>query len=443
MNLLERLTQVTPNQLETRPNKAPELGFLTEVLPSMGNYALWTKGDKQHYWFESVADLMAGVNARLDQQGVYFATAAFNEIAVANGNKGARTQANIAFLKALRLDLDAGIKKLEKHGPGAVYVTQQDALDSLESAVQAGLPAPSLVVSSGEGLHVYWVLDADAKPGEWQPVAESLSKAAEHLGIKQDYSVTTDSARILRPVGTLHENGQRVRVLKRTGNAYALRNLGERLNLLAPLDSVPNFPNRLFDTSVNADMREPKREDKRDRDPGLISKECPMLRDFLAGKVTSEPEWRGVAGVLKYCTGGEQLWHDGSAHDPRYDRREAQSKWDGWTAPPTKCGAAPQCGNCKHRGSITSPVQLGDVATDAPLKANPDNAQALQEALTAGGLQAIMDTDGQLNFVMVTTDDIRTVRTCLYADSEAATDALIAMAAMGGEVTQRQSNRNH
>jgi hypothetical protein len=153
MNLLERLTQVTPNQLETRPNKAPELGFLTEVLPSMGNYALWTKGDKQHYWFESVADLMAGVNARLDQQGVYFATAAFNEIAVANGNKGARTQANIAFLKALRLDLDAGIKKLEKHGPGAVYVTQQDALDSLESAVQAGLPAPSLVVSSGEGLH--------------------------------------------------------------------------------------------------------------------------------------------------------------------------------------------------------------------------------------------------------------------------------------------------
>jgi hypothetical protein len=231
----------------------------------------------------------------------------------------------------------------------------------------------------------------------------------------------------------LHENGQRVRVLKRTGNAYALRNLGERLNLLAPLDSVPNFPNRLFDTSVNADMREPKREDKRDRDPGLISKECPMLRDFLAGKVTSEPEWRGVAGVLKYCTGGEQLWHDGSAHDPRYDRREAQSKWDGWTAPPTKCGAAPQCGNCKHRGSITSPVQLGDVATDAPLKANPDNAQALQEALTAGGLQAIMDTDGQLNFVMVTTDDIRTVRTCLYADSEAATDALIAMAAMGGK----------
>lgn len=418
-----------PAPVEVLKSTAPEPAFLVEVLPSVGNYALWTKGDKQHRWFESVADLVAGVNARLDQQGVYFATASFNETAVANGNKGARTQANVLALRSLRLDIDAGPEKLAKHGIDAVYATQADALDSLDTAVQAGLPAPSLVVSSGEGLHVYWVLDADAAPGEWQPVAESLSKAAEQLGIKQDYSVTTDSARILRPVGTLHENGKRVRVLKRTGYAYALGDLGERFNLLVPLDAVSAIPIRRFDTSINADMREePKQEDKRDRDIGLIAKECSMIGDFLTGKATSEPVWRGIAGVLKFCRSGERLWHDGSAQDPRYDQREAQSKWDGWATGPTTCGGAPQCADCKHRGNITSPVQLGDVGTDAPLKTNPDNVQALQEALQAGGMQAVMDTDGQLNFVTVTPVNGRNVRTCLYADSEAATDALVAMA---------------
>lgn len=416
-----------------------QLEFLGDVLPPSGNYALWTKSDKQHHWFSSITDLADGIEVLKATHGVYYATAAFNEQAAINGNKDARTQANVTGRKCFNLDLDAGEIKLAKHGPDKVYTTQQDGLDSINSAVAQGLPIPSLVISSGEGLHVYWNLDAEVTPGVWQPTARLLGQLVEQYGIKQDYAVTTDSARILRPIGTLHENGKRVSVLSRSGKVYSQADLHRQMaSLLKGGITHVSLEPLACTININADVLGAPRQDNRNRDPGLILKGCPMVRAFFDGKAQEEPEWRRVVGVLKFVRDGERLWHEGSAKDPRYIQREAQGKWDGYDKAPTLCGKSAHCKDCPNAGKISTPVQLGDVRPEAPLKPNPDNPQAVQDAVAGAGMSMVMDTDGQLHVVAVTEVEGRKIRTCMLADSQAANDAIISAAgAMGKNPSER------
>src|SRR5262249_36519743 len=83
-----------------------------------------------------------------------------------------------------------------------------------------GLPPPSLWVSSGYGLHLYWTLEDPIAPNVWKPYAEALKRALQAHGVLCDLNVTADSARILRLPGTLNHkdpaNPQRVKVLRAT-----------------------------------------------------------------------------------------------------------------------------------------------------------------------------------------------------------------------------------
>jgi len=179
--------------------------FLTHILPTQGyKFAVLRPAGKE-FWFhrahetvEGVAKDIAKADAKLAD--VFHACASFVapviETQRTDGTvkKQYRTQANAGWVRALWLDLDCG----ENKG----YQTQQDALtDVVRMSEAAGLPLPT-VVSSGYGLHCYWVFTTDIPAQTWVKLAALWRCVVDFYGVKHDPACTSDICRILRPVGT-------------------------------------------------------------------------------------------------------------------------------------------------------------------------------------------------------------------------------------------------
>lgn len=123
-----------------------------------------------------------------------------------------RNQKNVIALKSLFLDIDF---KAGDHG----YENAHDAVVALKSFIKATcLPRPSIIVKSGGGLHVYFCLSRPLTREEWQPLALALTKAGKRHGLKADYQVTVDSARLLRIPGTENNKQAAPRPVTLAGN---------------------------------------------------------------------------------------------------------------------------------------------------------------------------------------------------------------------------------
>lgn len=348
----------------------PLRDFLARVLPPTGIYNCFTTGDRRNHWAHSPEELAETIEALGGRTDIYYAVASF--LSEGTPYKG-RTQDNVAALKCFRLDLDAGEKKLQTQGPDAVYATQRDALADLVRFSKEVTLAPTLIVSSGEGLHVYYVLDEAVPPPQWKPVAEALKALCAKHGLKGDPVVTADTVRVLRPVGTRHPNGKAVAVLKDTGKTYTLEEFAQAVGDNTT-DGGTDPPARRFDAkalSINADVL--PQYDNSPADFELIRSECEALRhaaDPATQDSVSEPYWRGGIGIVKFCADAQQLAHEISRHHPEYDPEETERKLDGWNAGPTTCAYFAEhnpnaCAGCKHRGKITSPIRLGQPSNAA------------------------------------------------------------------------------
>jgi hypothetical protein len=346
--------------------------FYESVLPAAGNYCLWQKvrGPQWHTWCPTIDALVAETERRIDTQGLYFGTAAFGDMVQENPEKPGygermRTQENVLSLKAFRVDIDAGTEKFVKHPEGA-YPTQRDALTALIAAIKAGLPAPSLIVSSGEGLHVYWRLTEEVTPDVWKPAALRLNAAGAHLGLKIDAGCTADTARVLRPIGTPHKNGKRVAIIKDFHHTYSAQEFAGAITALAPEEQTFDFAPRRApkDPGINGDVLHVKGPPA---SLARVAESCgavAQLRD-TKGNIP-EPFWRAVMGVAKYCEDGEALVHEWSAGHPDYSAQETQGYLDRWHTPPTTCQhfslMHSGCNTCQYRGKITTPKQVGYIA---------------------------------------------------------------------------------
>jgi len=160
--------------------------FMPHVLPGQGVYTLFTTGDKTNYWFDTMDEMVAGIKRLGDRPDIYFGVANFKERGT---DKAGRTQANVARLKCFKLDLDAGEKKLKTQGPDKVYQDQAQALQALKAFTETTGLTPTFIVSSGEGLHVYYVLSEEVTPEQWRPVAKQLQEFGKSHGLKIDSSV--------------------------------------------------------------------------------------------------------------------------------------------------------------------------------------------------------------------------------------------------------------
>lgn len=365
---------------DTQASQADHLErFIEDTLPPEGQYALWTKTDKQHHWYGERSAVTAAVQEHIERgtQGLYFATARFTEQAAINGNKDARTQANVLAKQCFYGDFDAGATKLAKHGPEKVYATQRDGLVDLTKFCKKTGLVPTYINSSGEGLHGFWCTKEPITAQQWTPVAKRLSRLFKQEGLKEDSAVTADSARILRPVGVLHENGKTVSVLKYTGKKYDFAEFSQLVsNLLDDADEDEKDPfagadGRFGDAAkVNGSLGDLGSYSDRTYDIGRITPECATMRHVLDCKGdVEEPLWHAMLGVIKFTTEPEKLAQIYSSGHAKYDKRETQRKLDNWKTGPTSCAEfarySSKCSTCPHKDKIKSPITFGQILTPA------------------------------------------------------------------------------
>ena len=113
-----------------------------------------------------------------------------------------RTAANASGACAFWADIDCSD---EKATAGKGYKTEDDALTALqEFCKRACLPLPAFIVSSGGGLHIYWVLDTFISRESWQAYATKLKDLTHALDFLADDTRTADIASVLRMPGTLN-----------------------------------------------------------------------------------------------------------------------------------------------------------------------------------------------------------------------------------------------
>lgn len=147
--------------------------FLKTVLGDEGFYCtVCIKENKQvtQEFKESIEDVVQSVK-QIDAAGneAYFAVSTFKE--------KQRKAEYAEQLKTLFLDIDCG--------EGKDYATRNEGLDALKAFYKRYKLPPTLIVNSGRGWHVYWVLDKPCGRDEWITVAEQLKTLAVILGLKQ------------------------------------------------------------------------------------------------------------------------------------------------------------------------------------------------------------------------------------------------------------------
>ena len=348
----------------------------------------------------------------------YHAQASFN-LAVPNGSdqrgnpkyKGSREASNAQRVKSLWIDCDVK-RDGDKKDASSSFATQSAAMLWIAKfKAQIGLPRPSMVVSSGYGLHVYWVLEDDLAVSDWQQWGDALSSALTAEGFPGDAGISRDSVRLLRPPGTVNvKSGTPVPVyaldrlsgpdvptsvmqaalqpfvgiIARKGAAQGVQVSGQA-QIQGTVSSIfqktgtggaTQMPNMVAAATANL----PARQDRtfaRMAEPG----QCAQVATSLAtgGAGDGYPLWYlGFISAAVFTSDGAQFIHQLSSGDPRYSQAatdtayqravvEQQRKGHGWpTCAQFERSRAATCQACPHYGRLTSPLDLATEGGDLP-----------------------------------------------------------------------------
>lgn len=318
----------------------------------------------------------------LQQRAVetYFGLASYAQVP-ADG-KGFRAQTNVLALRSFWLDIDAGASKYAKHGD-TVYPTQAAALEALNDEIAKGvLPKPTYVVSSGEGLHVYWCVTEDIAPAEWLPAADKLGQYCKSVGLRVDSSRTTDTASVLRPVGTVHFKSGNPVAISSVGNLFTkqqllsqfsalpvantLRGMQQTYNPLAGLGAPPMAMPAGMSSSMDgfAEYKPASFGKIIDRQKYERTGCAQLLWAYENQQDADEPTWFGALSVAQFCVTDRDEWiHKLSHLHPSYTRGETEAK-AAQAKGPRSCASFEAnkpdlCKGCPHYGKITNPIVLG------------------------------------------------------------------------------------
>jgi hypothetical protein len=362
------------------------LEFLQRVLPAEGFYVALTinpDGNKQGF-FSSVEDLSKAV-VGLDQRGnnTYFAISAFTE-------KGSRKQDNVRVTKVLALDVDCGERK--------PFPDRNAGLLALAKFVgDTGLPKP-LIVSSGNGLHVYWVLDEELPPERWKPLAEALKAATAEHGFAVDTGLVANSALVLRPIGTRNpKNGNTVTVLM-DAPSVPVESIECRLKLVSRPER--HRPESNLSQALQVENTFPP------ANATVVAAKCQQIGWAIANQnEVPEPLWYALLGVAAYCETPETVAVKWSENHQGFDAAQTIDKLEQWkrvTTGPTTCAKLDSlrpggCKGCKFKDKIGTPARLGVQYQEVAPAADVLDSVATEVALpkpykrTAQGIKVTID----------------------------------------------------
>jgi hypothetical protein len=277
---------------------------------------------------------------------------------------------NALSLKSFFLDIDCGAHKDETEGyPGG----QADGLVALRQfCIKVGLPKPT-IVSSGRGLHIYWVLSNPISVQEWTPVAERLKDLCSEHGLVADPAVTSDTARVLRVPGTSNFKDSppsEVKIISATSvevDFDAFRDLIGAPKSVLKSASLAD----LEDDIAAAILGNYKNSFKTIVIKTAEGRGCNQIKQIIEEQDTiSEPMWRGGLSIAKFCEDGVKAAHRISHKHPGYSQEETSRKLDQIKGPYT-CATFDKlnpdvCTQCTHKGIVKSPIVLGREVQEAP-----------------------------------------------------------------------------
>jgi hypothetical protein len=329
------------------------LDFLQRVLPSAGFYVTTViNPDGRRQGFFSTVDELAKAVTGLDQRGnnTYFALSAFVE-------KGNRKQENVRATKVIALDVDCG--------DGKPFPTWKEGLLALGKFVlQLSLPKP-LIIHSGNGLHVYWVLTEELEPVRWKPLAEAMKAAAKDMGFDIDPTVPADSARVLRPVGTKNPKGGNIVKLLLDAPDVAVEVLAAALSayMVAQPVSLPrSTTTSALSQALAVTMDIPP------ANAAVVAAKCQQIGWAIKNQGdVAEPFWYGLMGIAAYCTDDVATAIAWSDQHPNYNANDTVRKvqqWKSVTTGPTTCKKFDElrpagCKGCKFKDKVGTPARLG------------------------------------------------------------------------------------
>jgi hypothetical protein len=279
-----------------------------------GYITIWTRQDKRTEFFP-VADIPAAVTyaeSLFDTHDVYFGVGLRRE-KLAGGQRGGN--ADVSVIPAFWTDIDV---RGAAHKESELPETIDDALEFLNA-----LPLkPSIVVSSGNGLHVYWLFaeplaimtDAHRSniSGALQGWQSHINAAARERGWKLDN--TSDLARVLRlPGGVNHklDNGARCKIISENDNRYAPSDFTPFIKPATPTERIDETIAFSGDTGGG----------------GRILEKCAFLRHCMDNAAAlTEPQWYAMITNLALCSDGASLVHEFSRPYRGYDRAETDGK---------------------------------------------------------------------------------------------------------------------
>lgn len=308
-----------------------------------------------------------------------------------NGTPKAHRHADqaIAF-KAIWLDVDIGS---DGHGhPENGYATCDEAVEGVAAFREAAsLPAPTAIVNSGGGLHLYWVSNRSLTPAEWRPFAEGLKAEALRLGLRNDAGIIADAARVLRVPGTFNNkirDKPRPVVLLHLGDDYDfaadLAHIAAKAPVRAPTATAVTaavtpaaFDVSGWPPSIVVGLPDPMADNLADGirsldlplDATEVEKLCMHFADAKAthGKDHSQGLWSLSLLAATFMVDGTEKAHEWSSGYPAYSHGETQAKYEeklaiskrtGWPGCSAFEAEGAKCQSCPFYKKIRSPLNL-------------------------------------------------------------------------------------
>ena len=330
---------------------------------------------------------------------VYFCISSLKDLQWVNPETGKphiRKKPNMAKTKVFILDVDVDYEGINDKK----YLTQDAALEGLAKFCGAlALPKP-IVVSSGYGLHCYWVLSKPIPSHTWEEVAEKFKLLAVKLDSKlaADTSRISDSAGILRVPGTKNfkrEPAKAVTIIQWSDETVEpmqflelIKNKAKELGMSLRGVRKASAPAAKEKSSVSIDLSldTPHRLEP-------VLKKCNWMKQYVKGIATaSEVEWYRVLGLVKHLYHPKQdmrgIVHAMSRGHPGYSYEETELKFNQVRAAqsgPTMCStfnalSPDRCAGCPYANLVTTPARLDEV--DLP---DPKGLQLISEYTDASG----------------------------------------------------------